>query len=33
MGRRQELGKVAVGIRLVGQAAESGLHDPAEKMQ
>lgn len=31
VSRRQELRKVTVGIRLVGKAAESGLHDPPEK--
>lgn len=33
VGGRQEFGKVAVGVRLVGQAAESGLHDAAGKMK
>lgn len=33
MGRGQELGEVTVGVRLVGQTTESGLHgsDPAGK--
>ncbi len=33
IGRRQELWEIIVGVRFVGQTAESGLHgvDPTEK--